>query len=94
MTSACTTTDANGAVAVRATVVNNAGTPALLVHVDVLAQGRAVAPILWTDNDVALMRGESRSLTARIPSRVRARLSLRTSGWNVRTATIALHACS
>jgi exo-1,4-beta-D-glucosaminidase len=70
--------------------LRNAGAGiAFQLQLTVTEDGREVAPILWDDNYVSLLPGETRELTARFAG-ARGRLSLRVDGINVETADVAL----
>ncbi len=62
---------------------------AFQLHASVWAREGEVAPILWDDNYVSLLPGESRILTARVPSR-RGPLEVRLDGTNIADASIHL----
>src|SRR6185437_300449 len=64
---------------------------AFLVRAD-LTRGRTgddVAPVLWDDNYVSLLPGETRTISATIRTRDLAETLpvVKVSGWNVKTAT-------
>jgi exo-1,4-beta-D-glucosaminidase len=54
------------------------------------AAGEAVLPILWSDNDVTLWPGESRTLTARFASQGTATPVVEVKGWNVPTESVPI----
>jgi exo-1,4-beta-D-glucosaminidase len=45
-------------------------------------KGELIAPVLWSDNYIELMPGESRSVTAVLPANAPARFEVVLSGWN------------
>ena len=49
--------------------------------------GDLVAPVLWSDNYIELLPGESRTLTAVLPS-APSRVEVRLSGWNIPEQTL------
>ncbi|HVN80745.1 MAG TPA: glycosyl hydrolase family 2 [Terriglobia bacterium] len=53
-----------------------------------------ILPVLWEDNYLALMPGESKEITARYlkPGALGKRATLRVDGWNVEPATVSLSA--
>jgi exo-1,4-beta-D-glucosaminidase len=57
---------------------------ALFQHVSIKrsADGDAVVPILWSDNDVTLWPGESVTLTAHYAEQANAAPVVEVSGWN------------
>jgi exo-1,4-beta-D-glucosaminidase len=50
--------------------------------------GDLVAPVLWSDNYIELMPGESRTLTAILPKNAPATPSILVTGWNIRSQTL------
>ena len=61
---------------------------------DVVTRRRPVTPILWSDNDLTLMPGESRTVSATVSDDAAAgAMALRMQGWNVPMSTTALGAC-
>ncbi|HTX42374.1 MAG TPA: glycoside hydrolase family 2 protein [Acidobacteriaceae bacterium] len=50
--------------------------------------GDLVAPVLWSDNYVELMPGESRTLTAVLPQHAPSDLVVKLTGWNVPDQTL------
>lgn len=76
---------------VRVTLRNPGKSIAFLVRAD-LTRGRAgddVAPVLWDDNYVSLLPGESRTISATVRTRDLAGTApmVKVSGWNVKTIT-------
>jgi len=63
---------------------------ALFEHVSIKrsADGKPVAPILWSDNDVTLWPGESITLTAHFATPAAAKPVVEVSGWNVPTQSV------
>jgi exo-1,4-beta-D-glucosaminidase len=53
------------------------------------AAGDLIAPVLWSDNYIELMPGESRTLTAILPENAPANPSIVLSGWNIPEQTLA-----
>jgi exo-1,4-beta-D-glucosaminidase len=45
--------------------------------------GDLIAPVLWSDNYIELLPGESRTLTAVLPADAPSRVAVRLSGWNI-----------
>jgi exo-1,4-beta-D-glucosaminidase len=56
------------------------------------AKGGLIAPVLWSDNYVELMPGESRTLTAILPKGAPANAEVLLSGWNIEAQTPSLSA--
>jgi exo-1,4-beta-D-glucosaminidase len=54
--------------------------------------GDLIAPVVWSDNFIELMPGESRSLTAVLPSGIPAGSVIRISGWNLPEQTLPIPA--
>jgi exo-1,4-beta-D-glucosaminidase len=53
------------------------------------ADGKPILPLLWNDDFVELMPGESRDLTAELPKATAAnQASIIVSGWNTNTLTL------
>jgi exo-1,4-beta-D-glucosaminidase len=50
--------------------------------------GDLIAPVLWSDNYIELMPGESRTLTAILPKNAPSNPSVMLSGWNVNGQTL------
>jgi exo-1,4-beta-D-glucosaminidase len=97
-----------GAMNVSATVETNAGNPAVRVriknpsqhlafqvHLGIapLAKQMEILPVLWEDNYVELMPGESREITAQFvsPDALKGGAQLIVTGWNIDTSTLPLH---
>ena len=72
------------------TVPPSASAVALFQHVAIKrsADGELLLPILWSDNDVTLWPGESRTLTAHFATPGAAAPVVEVSGWNVPTRSI------
>ncbi|WP_446744532.1 glycosyl hydrolase 2 galactose-binding domain-containing protein [Silvibacterium acidisoli] len=51
--------------------------------------GEDITPVLWSDNYVELLPGESMTLTAQLPQHV-AGASIEVSGWNINSSTLRL----
>jgi exo-1,4-beta-D-glucosaminidase len=69
----------------RVTVENTGKSLAFFVRLGIEADGRDVAPVIWSDNYISLMPGERRALTATVHRRdLRGSTAkVRISGWNV-----------
>jgi exo-1,4-beta-D-glucosaminidase len=93
VTATAATTAAAGTTTTRVTLRNaSASTPALYLDAHVVgAGGRPVLPSRWDDNAVSLWPGESVTVTAtyRTADLAGAAPSVRISGWNAGTQTIA-----
>jgi exo-1,4-beta-D-glucosaminidase len=66
--------------------------PALAFQIAAAARtsnGDLIAPVLWSDNYIELMPGESRTLTAILPENASANTSVVLSGWNISEQTLA-----
>ena len=50
--------------------------------------GGLIAPVLWSDNYIELMPGESRTITAVLPANAPAHASIVVSGWNIKEQTL------
>jgi exo-1,4-beta-D-glucosaminidase len=57
-----------------------------------MATGDLIAPVLWSDNYIELMPGESRTLTAVLPKDAPADAKILLSGWNIAEQTLPLSA--
>ncbi|HUI60360.1 MAG TPA: glycoside hydrolase family 2 TIM barrel-domain containing protein, partial [Steroidobacteraceae bacterium] len=68
----------------------SSGAVALFQHVSIKrsAGGEPVLPILWSDNDITLWPGESRTLTARFVTPGAGTAVVEVSGWNVPTRSV------
>ncbi|MFI1328715.1 glycosyl hydrolase 2 galactose-binding domain-containing protein [Streptomyces sp. NPDC020845] len=89
-----TTTAPDGTATTTVTLRNTSSgqTPALLVDAHlVTGAGAPVLPVRWTDNQVSLWPGESTTLTAtyRAADLGGSEPSVRVSGWNTETRTVA-----
>jgi exo-1,4-beta-D-glucosaminidase len=75
---------AGDTVSVTLTVPPTSNAVALFQHVSIRrsAGGELLLPILWSDNDVTLWPGESRTLTAHFATRAEMPV-VELSGWNV-----------
>ena len=82
---------ATSVVAVRLSVAPDAPTVALFLHLSVrnAANGDAVLPVIWSDNDVTLWPGETLTLTARLATPADG-LAIRAEGFNVPSSTVAV----
>jgi exo-1,4-beta-D-glucosaminidase len=54
--------------------------------------GDLIAPVVWSDNYVELMPGESRTLTAELPPHTDAGAIVKVSGWNISEQTLPIAA--
>ena len=56
------------------------------------ADGDEIAPVRWDDNDVALLPGESRTLTARLrPEDLHGKApAVRVEGWNAPAQSVVI----
>jgi exo-1,4-beta-D-glucosaminidase len=54
--------------------------------------GDLIAPVLWSDNYIELLPGESRTLTAMLPAHAPAGAVVRISGWNISEQTLPVAA--
>ncbi len=52
------------------------------------ASGDLIAPVLWSDNWIDLVPGETRTLTALLPENADAAPIVRIEGWNVGAETL------
>jgi hypothetical protein len=69
---------------ITATLSNRAGVPALNAKLTLVdGSGRRVLPAFYSDNYVALLPGEAKTITVRYPAALKASPSLRLYGWNV-----------
>jgi exo-1,4-beta-D-glucosaminidase len=79
---------------VRVSLRNPSTSLAFQVHVGIRASGSTeeILPVLWEDNYLTLIPGESRTLTARYLSKdaLKKPLELVVDGWNIEAATIAI----
>jgi exo-1,4-beta-D-glucosaminidase len=85
----------SGGPSLELTLQNPANALAFFVEVRVVdpTSGRSILPVLWDDNYVSILPGETRSIGGRFPGTTteelkRARLDV--SGWNVKTATLEI----
>jgi exo-1,4-beta-D-glucosaminidase len=91
--SACTATDPEGARIVRVSVDNDTTAVAFFVRLQLIDRaGDDVVPVRWSDDDLTLMPGERRVVTASFDGASRAKVV--TGGWNVPVQTLdRLPAC-
>jgi exo-1,4-beta-D-glucosaminidase len=55
------------------------------------ADGKDITPVLWSDNYIELMPGETRDLSATLPANVNTnRTSVVVSGWNIPSQSLHL----
>lgn len=84
----------SGGEAVRVKLTNPSDKLVFLVHLTLRnpTTKEEVLPVLWDDNYISLMPGESRDIDARyLPeSKVPAKLSLEIDGWNIDTTNVAV----
>jgi exo-1,4-beta-D-glucosaminidase len=79
---------------VRVRVHNPSGGLAFQVHLSVVGEksGEEILPVLWEDNYISLMPGESREIAAHYDQAVNAgRLKLEADGWNIDTETMPVN---
>jgi exo-1,4-beta-D-glucosaminidase len=72
-------------------VHNPSGTLAFQIHLSIVDEksGEEILPVLWEDNYISLMPGESREISARYDQAVNAgRLKLEVNGWNIDAETL------
>lgn len=68
---------------------NHSGALAFQVEAAVRTQsGDLIAPVLWSDNWIELVPGESRTLTAQLPDDAPANPVVKVGGWNIEPATL------
>lgn len=81
---------AEDSVMVTLTVPPSSPAVAMFQHVSIKgsADGEPLTPILWSDNDVTLWPGESRTLRARFAATGAANPVVEVSGWNVPTLRV------
>lgn len=58
------------------------------------ASGGLIAPVMWSDNWIELLPGESTTLTAQLPEDAPADAVIQVDGWNMSPITLALHDAS
>lgn len=79
---------------VRVTLHNPSTSLAFQVHVGIRASGSTeeILPVLWEDNYLTLLPGESRTVTARYLSKsvLKGPVELVVDGWNIEATTIAI----
>jgi exo-1,4-beta-D-glucosaminidase len=80
--------------AVRVRIKNPSQHLAFQVHLGIAPPGeqKEILPVLWQDNYIELMPGESREITAQFvsPDALKGGAQLVVSGWNIDTSTVAL----
>jgi exo-1,4-beta-D-glucosaminidase len=85
---ACARTDPTGRRILRATIANGETSVAFFVRLRLTdGSGADVTPVAWSDNDLTLMPGERRTITARFGGSAPAKLVV--SGWNVPLSMVA-----
>ncbi len=91
---ACATDDGSGGGTAAVSVTNPTGGVAFFLRLRLAtgSDGANVTPILWTDNDLTLMPGERRSVTAQFRWADDLRLIVR--GWNASEEVVRLSPCS
>jgi exo-1,4-beta-D-glucosaminidase len=86
--------DPDGAAIAHVQIKNPSDKLAFQVHLGIHKSGQTdeILPVLWEDNYIELMPGETRELTAKYPAGtdVFGGVDLTVSGWNVPSATIHL----
>jgi hypothetical protein len=71
------------------TLSNRTRTPALNAKLTLVdASGRRILPAFYSDNYVALLPGETKTVSVRYPASVTSTPSLRLRGWNVSPAEV------
>ncbi len=79
---------------VNVTLHNPSQSLAFQVHVGIRASGSTeeILPVLWEDNYLTLLPGESRTVTARYLSKsvLKGPVELVVDGWNIEATTIAI----
>jgi Ig-like domain-containing protein len=81
-------TDLNGETAVRVTLQNPGGTPALAAKLTLVdGAGQRILPAFYSDNYVSLLPGEIREIEVRYPGGRRASARINLRGWNVEPAS-------
>jgi len=83
---------AEGIASITLTVPPSSQAVALFQHVSIkrVASGEPLLPILWSDNDVTLWPGESRTLTAHLAALGAEAPVVEVSGWNIPTRSVPL----
>jgi exo-1,4-beta-D-glucosaminidase len=80
-----------GGPLVRTMLQNRSDHLALQIHLGIRRknEGADILPVLWSDNYISLMPGESREVTAQFlsPDALSGETELRVSGWNIETVT-------
>jgi len=75
---------------------NSSDKLAFQIHLGISREGEEaeILPVLWQDNYIELMPGESREVTAKFlsPDALNGGAELRVTGWNIQTATAPLNA--
>jgi exo-1,4-beta-D-glucosaminidase len=71
-------------------LTNNGKSVAFMVHAGLVKPGseEEIAPVLWNDNFVSLLPGESRALEVELPTDYKGKTELHIDGWNVAAMTI------
>jgi exo-1,4-beta-D-glucosaminidase len=91
---AATSESSEGGDVVRVSIRNPGKDLAFMVHVGICAARSEdeILPVLWDDNYVSLLPGESRELSARYPGSgaVTSGASVRVDGWNVQPVEVAV----
>lgn len=85
LTSAATMHEMGGAKVTTVTLKNHSKALAFLVRVRLLDEkGKDVLPVMWDDNFVSLLPGETREITARVGAhQLAGEPTVRVEGWNV-----------
>jgi exo-1,4-beta-D-glucosaminidase len=81
-------------ITITLTVPASSKVMAFFQHLSIRQSGHAepVVPVLWSDNDISLWPGESRTVSARISDVETAMPVVEVSGWNVPTQTVPITA--
>jgi exo-1,4-beta-D-glucosaminidase len=82
-----------GGKSVRVRLRNPSNSLAFQVHLSLVDQksGEEILPVLWDDNYISLLPGESREVVARYPSATGAR-RLEVNGWNIAAEAVPVEA--
>lgn len=71
---------------------NNGKTIAFFIHAMVVKPGadEEITPVLWSDNFVSLLPGESRELSYEVPGLTNGKFSVKLEGWNIPSRSLTL----
>lgn len=53
-----------------------------------------IAPVLWSDNFISLLPGESRELSFELPKLTRDRVEVKLEGWNIASRNVTAKSAS